>query len=110
MPDLKTNILHSKKLRSALMVLALFSGSVLGGMLFAYITKPKEACAQCVALPTKSSAVYQCPTPQGSCSPISGSTCVGSLSLNSTCIFKDSCSGRSGFRTYNCPFAGYIVL
>ena len=52
MTDFKTNIFQSKKLRSALMVLALFSGSVLGGMMFAYITKPKEACAQCVAIPS----------------------------------------------------------
>ncbi|MBI5024891.1 MAG: hypothetical protein HZC18_07860 [Candidatus Omnitrophica bacterium] len=48
MTNLKTSIFHSKTLRFALMLLALFSGSVLGGAIFAYITKPKEACAQCM--------------------------------------------------------------
>ncbi len=69
MTDQRTSSVHSKKLRSALVVLALFSGSILGGMIFAYITSPKEACAQCVQLYSKTGCIERGGTSTGGWQP-----------------------------------------
>ncbi len=41
-----------KKVRPALILLALFSAAILGGELTGYLFKPREACAQCTQVPT----------------------------------------------------------
>ena len=126
MTNLKPNIFHSKKLRFALMVLVLFSGSVLGGAMLAYITKPKEACAQCVAVPTfpssgrvvaggadSSNCSRSCAYMWGgaSCGSVSGSwACSGRALICPSGSTRHESSSPLSSGGFDAPYAFYICV
>ena len=107
----------NKVLKVFLILFLVGSGSALGGFLYHSFSSPKEACAACVALPTKGTALYACPTQTacggqtwycGTCPYAVSNFLTTSSSCTVACI--NTSNGDCELqKTLACPSAGYTV-